>query len=96
MLTKVNTDMISDPSIVQSSEKLCEIFIALVSEVGARFEDSERNVCVHCPPPDTCSPITTQMDPEYSNKYQSVDNCHISGDAAAKNYSGMNRLFVDG
>ena len=40
MLTKVNTDMISDPSIVQSSEKLCEIFIALVSEVGARFEES--------------------------------------------------------
>ena len=95
MLTKVNTDMISNPSIVQSSEKLCEIFIALVSEVGARFEDS-----VECVPklttPHTCSPITTQMDPEYSNKYQSVDNCHISGDAAAKNYSGMNRLFVDG
>ena len=44
MLTKVNTDMISDPSIVQSSEKLCEIFIALVSEVGARFEDSGMRV----------------------------------------------------
>ena len=69
MLTKVNTDMISDPSIVQSSEKLCEIFIALVSEVwGLGFKIVE---CVHYTTPDTCSPITTQMDPEYSNKYQS-------------------------
>ena len=94
MLTKVNTDMISDPSIVQSSEKLCEIFIALVSEVwGLGFKIVE---CVHYTTPDTCSPITTQMDPEYSNKYQSVDNCHISGDDAAKNCSRMNRLFEDG
>ena len=34
VLTRVNTDMILDPSIVQSTEKLCRILIVLVSEVS--------------------------------------------------------------
>ena len=64
--------------------------------MGARFEDSGLCSLHYTRDPDTCSPITTQMNPEYSNKYHSVDNCHISGDAPAKNCSRMNRLFEDG
>ena len=37
----------------------------------------------------------SKIPPEYPNKHQSPDNCHISGAAAAKNLSGMNRLFED-
>ena len=39
VFTRVNTDMISNPSIVQSTEKFCEILRVLVSEVWGRLQE---------------------------------------------------------